>query len=75
MTGLKTNYCQGCKDRQDRIKQLEAQLAAAWDAAIEAQDRELTMTALANTEASSEWIDGFEHAWKRANAALREEQP
>lgn len=33
-------------------------------------ERELAMTALANSEASSEWIDGFEHAWKRVRAAL-----
>ena len=31
---------------------------------------ELAMCAIANSEASSEWIDGFEFAWKRARQAL-----
>lgn len=35
-------------------------------------EQELTMTALANVEATSDWIDGFEFAWKRARAALGE---
>lgn len=33
---------------------------------------ELAMTALVNEDASSEWIDGFEHAWKRVNSVLKE---
>ncbi len=33
---------------------------------------ELSMCALANSEAPSEWIDGFEFAWKRVKKALRQ---
>lgn len=38
---------------------------------VAAVERELAMTAMANAEeASTDWIDGFEHAWKRAKAAI-----
>ena len=33
---------------------------------------ELSMCAIANVEAPSEWIDGFEFAWKRVKEALRQ---
>ena len=47
---------------------LPAQREAAARAALEAAERELAMTCLANSEAPSEWIDGFEHAGKRLRA-------
>ena len=47
---------------------LPGQREAAARAALEAAERELAMTCLANSEAPSEWIDGFEHAGKRLRA-------
>lgn len=35
-------------------------------------EHELIMVSLVNEDASSEWIDGFEHAWRRVNAVLGE---
>lgn len=49
------------------------QLAAAVerDRIVAAVERELAMTAMTNAEeASTDWIDGFEHAWKRAKVAI-----
>ena len=47
--------------------------------ALDAADRELALTCLANIEAPSEWIDGFEHAGRRVRsldpaAIVKEEQ-
>lgn len=38
---------------------------------MKAIEVELAMCALANEEASSDWIDGFEFAWKRGREAIR----
>lgn len=47
----------------DRIEALTAKVARAIEV-------ELSMCAIANAEAPSEWIDGFEFAWKRVKEAL-----
>ena len=46
---------------------------AAYERAAEIAERELALTALANEQASSDWIDGFEFAGKRALKAIRSE--
>lgn len=35
-------------------------------------EHELKMTALTNVENSTDWIDGFEFAWARTRAAIKE---
>lgn len=70
-----------CNDKcNDAADQIEVDAAALAQARAETEalrkelaarvEDELERTALMNLEASTEWIDGFEHAWKRARAAL-----
>jgi hypothetical protein len=47
----------------DLVAQLRDEVARAIEV-------ELSMCAIANAEAPSEWIDGFEFAWKRVKEAL-----
>ena len=51
---------------------IEADREAVRAEVARAIEVELSMCAIANVEASSEWIDGFEFAWKRVKEALRQ---
>lgn len=51
---------------------IEADREAVRAKVARAIEVELSMCALANVEAPSEWIDGFEFAWKRVKEALRQ---
>lgn len=61
-------------EAQDMARQLEIKRAAddARAELIRAIGMELALTAIANCEASSEWIDGFEFAGKRVFAVIKE---
>lgn len=49
---------------------IEADRKAVRAEVARAIEVELSMCAIANVEAPSEWIDGFEFAWKRVKAVL-----
>ncbi len=49
---------------------IEADREAVRAKVARAIEVELSMCAIANAEAPSEWIDGFEFAWKRVKEAL-----
>ena len=51
---------------------IEADREAVRAEVARAIEVELSMCAIANVEAPSEWIDGFEFAWKRVKEALRQ---
>lgn len=51
---------------------IEADREAVRAEVARAIEVELSMCALANVEAPSEWIDGFEFAWKRVKEALHQ---
>ena len=57
----------------DSVRQLmQADREAVRAEVARAIEVELSMCAIANVEAPSEWIDGFEFAWKRVKEALRQ---
>ena len=49
---------------------IEADREAVRAEVARAIEVELSMCAIANVEAPSEWVDGFEFAWKRVKEAL-----
>ena len=51
---------------------IEADREAVRAEVARAIEVELSMCAIANVEAPSEWIDGFEFAWKRVKEALHQ---
>lgn len=67
----------GSFDSLDRAKEHAAAVIEADREAVRAEvaraiEVELSLCAIVNVEAPSEWIDGFEFAWKRVKEALRQ---
>lgn len=65
-------FIEGTDAEYEAAAVIEADREAVRAGVARAIEVELSMCAIANVEAPSEWIDGFEFAWKRVKEALRQ---
>ena len=70
LDAYEASYYDEVDDDQAAAAVIEADREAVRAEVARAIEVELSMCAIANVEAPSEWIDGFEFAWKRVKEAL-----